>query len=166
MKFIRNKNREGFTLIEFMIYTAIVVFLIGTLTLTAVNALNARMKVSAMERVTLSAESAMNNITYAVQNAKAVNSAEGGSLSLDVYPEHDNPTMFSIDNGRLMIKKGTKDAVPITGERVEVTNLSFNNPSTRMVEIAITIEHINPQGILSYEFSGSFRTKENIRVVE
>ncbi len=158
-------NKKGFTLIEFLIYTVIVVFFIGSLTTMAVNALNARVKVTSMERVIRSAELAVDNITDTIRNAKGVNSTGEGAIELEVDPDHDNPTIFALDDGKIVVTRGSKDPVSITGEKVEVTSLSFTNPTSRMVEIEMTIEHINPQGLLSYEYSGTFRTKENIRII-
>ncbi len=160
---IKNRKEKGFTLIEFLIYIGITVFLMTSITLSAINVLNAQAKMSSMERVSHSAEVTINIITHTVQNAQGVESISGDAISLTVSEIHKNPTQFYLDNGRIMIKRGDDDPGPITGERVEVTALSFDNPSPKMIEVTMTIEHVNPQGLISYEFEKTFRFKENIR---
>jgi Tfp pilus assembly protein PilV len=156
------QRKDGFTLMEFLIYIGILVFLMTALSLIAVNVLNMRAKINAVDRVSRNTEMAMNIITGNIQNAKSVNSA-GASLSLEIYQGYNDPTVFSLSDGKIMMSRGGRDAVPITSDKVEVTSLSFSNPSSRMVEIEFTIENVNPQSFFSYDFEKTFSTKENVR---
>ncbi len=162
MSISKVKCQGGFTLIEFLAYVGIVVFLMSALTMTAIGILNARAKINAMDRVAKNTEIIMNTITGTVQNAKSVNSA-GSSLSLEIYQGYNDPTVFSLNDGSLMISRGGKDAVQTTSDKVEITSLSFSNPSSRMVEVEFTIRNVNTQGLVSYEFERTFSTKENVR---
>ncbi|MCF7845500.1 MAG: type II secretion system GspH family protein [Candidatus Pacebacteria bacterium] len=154
--------QKGFTLIEFLIYIGIVVFLMSSLTFISLNVLRVRAKINAIDRVSRNTEMAMNTITNMVQNAKSVNSA-GGSLNLEIYQSHNDPTVFTLSDGKIMMSRGGRVAVPITTEGVEVTDLTFTNPTSRMVEIEITMRNVNPQNLFYYEFEGTFNTKENVR---
>ncbi len=160
---IKNCKEKGFTLIEFLIYIGITVFLMTSITLSAINVLNAQARMSSMERVSHSAEVTINIITHTIQNAQGVDSIGGSAISLNVSEIHKDPTQFYLEDGRIMIKRGDDAPSPITGERVEVTALSFNNPSPKMIEVMMTIKHVNPQDLISYEFERTFRFKENIR---
>jgi type II secretory pathway pseudopilin PulG len=156
------REDEGFTLIEFLIYIGIVVFLMGSLTFISLNVLRVRAKINAIDRVSRNTEMAMNTITNMVQNAKSVNSA-GSSLSLEIYQSHNDPTVFTLSDGKIMMSRGGRAPVPITTEGVEITDLTFTNPTPRMVEIEITMKNVNPQNLFYYEFEGIFNTKENVR---
>jgi Tfp pilus assembly protein PilW len=155
-------SEKGFTLMEFLIYIGIVTFLITAITFAAINILNAGVKMNAMHRVSSNGETAMDVITKSIRGAKGVNSA-GSSLSLETHYSHDNPTVFTLSDGQLKIKRGSDEAIAITDSNVEVTSLSFSNPSSRMVEIEVTIENVNEQGLVSYDFEKTFSSKENIR---
>jgi hypothetical protein len=62
-----------------------------------------------------------------------------------------------------MMSRGGRAPVPITTEGVEITSMTFTNPTPRMVEIEITMKNVNPQNLFYYEFEGTFNTKENVR---
>jgi len=72
------------------------------LSLIAVNVLNMRAKINAVDRVSRNTEMAMNIITGNIQNAKSVNSA-GASLSLEIYQGYNDPTVFSLSGLRATV---------------------------------------------------------------
>ncbi len=157
-----SQREGGFTLIEFLVYIGIVTFLITAITFSALNILNARAKINAIERVSRNGETAMDIITSNIRDAKGVNSF-GSSLSLETHYSHSDPTVFDLDEGQLRIKRGSDDAVSITDSNVDVVSLSFSNPSSRMVEVEMTIRNVNKQGLAMYEAEKTFSTKENVR---
>ena len=170
-KTINSKKNSGFTLIEFLIYSVIVSFIIGALTLAAINIMGSRTKVSVTEEVSHNGKMVLGIISLHVRNADSftVSLAED-ELSLQMPLEE---VIFSrgesSDPGRyeLLIQRGSSSPFPITTETVNVKDLSFidasyeESPGT--VKMEVTIEYYTPSGRKEYEFERIFKTTENLR---
>ena len=166
-------DREvGFTLIEFLLYSVIVAFVVGSLVLSGINILQGRAQVGALEEVNHNGKLAMEKITASIREAESINHPSLGSgaeyLSLKMPIEIDNPTIFEVDvNKALTIKRGVEVPVPITSERVNVSSLTFTNVSYSAtggaVRIRMEIKYSNPTGRDVYEIERTFYTTENIR---
>ncbi len=168
---VKGKN-NGFTLIEFLIYSVIVSFIIGSLVLTGVNIMQAKARIDIMEEVNYSGRTVLNTITSYIRQAEEViypvPGNSGDYLSLGVSISELSPTIFELDeNGMLMIKRKEDPAALITTENIRVSSLTFTNlsysgtPGT--VKIEIKIEYLNPSGRSEYDFEKTFYTAENIR---
>lgn len=161
MKFL-NKKEEGFTLMEFLIYIGIVVFMMTNLTLAAMNVMFGRVKVTAMESVSRNGSFAMEKINYAIRNAEAINSVGSSSLELAMPSSKNNPTTFGLSNGSITMQEGTQSQVLLTTSKVNVTGLNFTQIPGKAVQVEMTVEFANPQNMKEYEFIRTFRTIENL----
>lgn len=169
-KKINNQNCCGFTLVEFLIYSTIVTFVVGGLVLTGINVLQGRARVKTVEEVNHNGKMAMEKIASHVRKAEDINHPEAGNeadyLSLAMFEEEDSPTVFNVEEGALMIKRGVKDAKPITAEAVKIESLKFTNvsyPDGGTVRVETTMEHDDITGRVEYGFKRSFYTTENLR---
>lgn len=169
-KKINNQNCCGFTLVEFLIYSAILAFVVGGLVLTGINVLQGRARVKTVEEVNHNGKMAMEKIASHVRKAEDINHPEAGNeadyLSLAMFEEEDSPTVFNVEEGVLMIKRGVKDAKPITAEAVKIESLKFTNvsyPDGGTVRVETTMEHDDITGRAEYGFKRSFYTTENLR---
>ena len=158
--------RAGFTLIEFLIYSVIVAFIMGVLVLSGVNVMQARTRVAVAEEVNHNGRVAMNRILTNIRHAKSIDSISSDILSLEVPLSVNSPTIFEVIDGILTIKRGTEEPLPITTETVTVSNLEFVNlsyPETETIRIAMTLEYSAPLQREEYEFERTFYVTENIR---
>lgn len=157
------RNQKGFTLIEFLIYAGIVVFVMTALTLTAVNILHARVRITSIEEVAQNGRFGIEKMTHTIRNAESIERVDGDSLVLEVSSSRDNPTEFTLSDGNLVVIKGGREPGSLTTGKVNVSELVFTERSDQAVRIEMTVDFHNPQNRQEYEFRRTFRTTENIR---
>ncbi len=162
----RNKKSKGagFTLIEFLIYTGIVVFVMTMLTLLSINVLNARVKILAMGDVNQGARFMMERIAYEIRNSQAIISATDSSLVLEKSLEIYNPTSITINEEKLILTKGGSFQGSLTAEKIKVTSINFTRLGEDGVEIKMTVEYYNPQERQEQSFIRTFQTTESVRL--
>ncbi len=165
-KIKNNKKESGFTLIEFLVYSVIVAFIMGVLVLSGVNVMQSRMRVAVAEEINQNGRIAINRIISNIRHAESINSISPGVLSLEMPLSLNSPTVFEVTDGTLTIKRGTEEPLSITTETVTVSNLEFVNlsyPETETIRIAMTLEYSAPLQREEYEFERTFYVTENIR---
>ena len=160
----------GFTLIESIIYMAVVSILLISAGAIITNILFGKAKYTAEEEVGQNARFIMEKITAEIRNAMAINQPDpglaGGELSLDVSSVAENPIIFQLTGGKVQIKRGGGGGIDLSSDEVEITNLQFLNVSlaseSGAVRIQMTIKYKNPQNRQEYNFEESFYTTKNI----
>ncbi len=156
-------NKDGFTLIEFLIYSTIVVFVIGSLTMMGVNVMYGRVHTAAMRDVNKNARFSMSRMTSLIREAESAEVLSGGDLlSLTFSDPEENPTEVYVDEGVLQLVRGGGDPVDLTDEKV-VVSIVFSQPEADLILIEAVFEFFNPAEMEEYEIIKSFRTLENIR---
>ena len=158
---------QGFTLVELIIYIAILagilVLVIGFLW----NVIFGNVKETAYQEVQQNGRFAIAKITQEIKKATGINSPlpsdpPSSSLSLSMAAFHLNPTVFDVGGGKLRITQGTRGPYELTSDQVIVSSLQFTNlsyldtPGT--IQIEMTIDHINPGARTEYEASISLRS--------
>lgn len=162
---------KGFTLIEFLLYIALVgvVFTIGLE--ISLNVLFARTKARSIAVVAENARLTLDAITQETRNAQRVTSPSRGvnssSLSLNTAVAENNPTVFSLSAGTLMMSKGTAPAAALTSPLVEVSLLGFQNVSYAgapdAIRITFTLAFRNPANRPEFTYQESFFTTVTVR---
>jgi len=123
-------HQKGFTLIELVVYVAIMSALV-----TMVSGLygmmgKAREKTALIAAVESQGSQAMHVITQTLRNSRVV-SEPGGSvatstLTITTYAASSTPTVFFTSSSVLYMTEGST-TVPITGSGVVVTSIAFSN---------------------------------------
>lgn len=142
-------TRQGFTLVELMIYITIIsIFLVSAIQFS-VAVLQAGEKARIQTEVQQNARFAMERIRREIRTADDVNTgastfgAHPGVLSLAHDDVVSDPTIFDVSSGALRIKQGTGSPTNLTSSRVEVTNFVVQNRSvagrTRNIQIQLTL---------------------------
>jgi type II secretory pathway pseudopilin PulG len=163
-----NNMNRGFTLIEFIIYIAIV----GGILIVTFNfggeIIYGNVKSQAMREVQQNSRLAIEKITEAILEASDINNPVSGNsdatLSLVMQDLHLSPTIFEITDGKLMVTQRKNGPHELTNNRVKVTKLQFTNisyantPGT--IRVQMTIEHVNPNNLSQYE--ASLETEDTI----
>ena len=168
-------GRQGFSLIEVLIYIAIMAFAVVAIASFSISIANSRNKNYVVGEVQANGRGAFNIITQRILAAEGVNvglstfDTDPGILSLQMADAAKNPTIINLtaDNGILQITEGASNAVSITSDEVQVTNLVFTNvtPAGRRenIRMEITIEYDNPSGDQEFEYSQSLQTSTSLR---
>lgn len=156
------KNKKGFTLIEILLYSAIV----GTMLVLMVgflwNIVLGNIKEASYQEVQQNARLALNKITQEIKKSDGLINPLAGdppvsSLSLSMATSQLNPTIFDIDGGKLRITRGSLGSSYLTSDQTIISNLQFTNlsysdtPGT--IRIEMTIDYSNPNSRTEYQAS-------------
>lgn len=159
-------RRQGFTLIEFIIYIAIVAFILVLMTGFLWDTISGDIKETSYQEVQQNGRFTLAKIIQETKRATSINNPLPGisanSLSLAMANPSFNPTIFDLYQGKLRIIQGTDGPYDLTTNGVIVGNLKFTNlsfvdtPGT--IRIEMEINHINPSGRVEYQSSMDFKS--------
>jgi prepilin-type N-terminal cleavage/methylation domain-containing protein len=167
--------QKGFTLIETLIYLAIVGGAVSGFVLFSLGVGDSRSKNYVVQEVHGNTRTALGIISQRLRAAEAVNTASStfgtdpGVLSLQMSDAAKNPTVIDLtaDNGVLQVTEGASSSVAITSDEVNITNLVFTNltaSSTREnIRVEITAEYNNPSGDVEFTYTQSLQTAVSVR---
>jgi hypothetical protein len=162
LSFNESRNFTGFTLIEFLIYMGIVVFVMATLTLSGINIIAGRSSVIMMGEINKNVNFSLGRITYLIRNAESINYAGGNSLSLEMSSPVENPTEIYLEDGSILISRGGYEG-RLTTETVEITALNFEEFENNAARIEMTIIFKKPPGKQEDSIERSFQVTETVR---
>ncbi len=125
------KNNQGFTLIETLIYSAIVTgFLTFALTISY-QIINSSDRSTDLVELNENQQFVTEKIGWALSNISAINTPSSGnsasSLSVNRLNYGGNPIVISLSGGTVMFSTSSLSAVPLTNSHVTVSNLTFRN---------------------------------------
>lgn len=168
-KFLRNTKPNlgsGFTLIELVIYSAIVGVMLILMIGLFWNIISSNIKETAYQTVQQNTRFAIIKITQEVKGASGINNPLPGfssdSLSLSMADSSLDPTLFDLVEGKLRITQGSFGPYELTSDEVQVSSLQFTNlsyPDTPgTIRIVMVLDHINPGGRIEYQASISVKS--------
>jgi prepilin-type N-terminal cleavage/methylation domain-containing protein len=168
--------KKGFTLIEIMVYVAIIGLVVITFVNFSLSVADAGSKAYVEQEVQANARLALDIFRQRVMAANGINigtsifGSDPGTLSLSMANGTINPTIFSLssDNGSLQIAEGVGSPIALTSNRVKVTNLVFTNltsPNNKRenIKIDLTLEYENTDSDIQYSYAQSFSTAVSLR---
>lgn len=120
--------RSGFTILEMIIYTAIVGMILVTTVYVTSTMYNVRARVNSSSIVHESMEYAEKRILISLHGATAVTFPASGSsstLQLTMPDAAMDPTIFSLAGGQIWIKEGSQANLPLTSSEVDISELQF-----------------------------------------
>jgi type II secretory pathway pseudopilin PulG len=141
----------GFTLVEMLVYIAIVSMVGGVLTSVLISNLRAYDKSQARQNVLNNVHDSLRIITEEIKYAKSVYTptsvfaSDSGQLSLEVtfnLPAGENITYidYYLDGGRIYEKREGLLTLPITSERVFVERLRFEQNTVSASQDSVSVE--------------------------
>jgi len=165
-KTAEKKKVSGFTLIEIIIYGALVTMIIGALVLTSVNILGARARITAMEEVSHNARFALERIMSEIRGSQAIETVSGSQLKITNID--GDPVEFNLTEGVIKMSRGEgATRFSLTGSSVNVSSLQFSDVSyedtSGAIRIEMTVEFANPLGRPEWDFQRTFYATENLR---
>lgn len=164
------KGQKGFTLVELLLYAA----LVGIVAVTALVFLSVLQSQRVRSQVILEVEEqgarALQIMTQTVRNATAIGSPTAGNtaaaVSLTVPTGSLSPTVFDLSAGALRVTEGASLPVALTSARVTVSGLTFTNLSRSgtpgTVRIQLTVSYNSSAG-REYNYSKTFISSASIR---
>lgn len=155
-------SKKGFTLVEILLYIAIlstmILLILGFLTM----AMNLKVKNETITEVDYQGAYIMSLILNRVKNAENISFPEKGSSSDElIFNSGESEIIINAIGGVVYIKEGENDMININNNYVSISNLSFNNlgseETSDSIQIIFEIERVNETGRMEYHFQRSFR---------
>jgi len=170
-KNIKIKNKQGFTLVELMLYIVITTGIIFSFIAFLQTILEARVKNQTIAEVEQNGMQIIQIINQTVRNATAITTplqgATGATLTLTVPMGVNSPTIFDLLTGNLRIKEGTGANIALSSPRITVSGLSFQNVTRGgtpgSVKYQFTVTYVNPSGKNEYNFTRTFYASASVR---
>lgn len=164
--------KKGATLLEFMIYLAIVSFVLVAAAGFAYEFVQTQAKATAIEEVTQNGKYALARIATEVREASGINTGSSvfgtnpGTLSLATSTGGTNPTMFAVGGTTLNITQGTGETMPLISSRAQVVEFVIEDLTvtgkTKIVRIKLTLKYANPANIPALNVSSTFETTARV----
>lgn len=165
------RRTDGYTLIELLLYVAIVAIVLSAVTALFGITSDARVKNQSMSEVNEQGVSAMEYISQTLRTATSVSSpaaaASASSLTLVVPTASLSPTIINVSSGALQVKEGAAAAVSLTDSKVQVTAFNVTNltrsGTSGTVQVSFTLSRINSLGRNEYDYQKTFTTTASMR---
>lgn len=138
------KDHRGFTLIELIIYIALVsIFLTGAV-FFAWDVVYGREKSFIQQTVQQEDRRAILRLGFEIRRAETINSITPTQLSLEMAEEGINPTLFSLSDGTLQMTQGAFGPYDLTSNQVYVSSLEFvdlssTNSNSKNIQVALSL---------------------------
>jgi prepilin-type N-terminal cleavage/methylation domain-containing protein len=145
MKNIKNDNPQGFTLIEVLLYVAIVSIIFGGILAFMEIVFNVRTKQQAVAKVESSGNLIISTLTQNIRNAKSITlpaaSSTSQSLNLVMKDGGISPVVVALSEGAIRISERGMSTTTLASQNVTALNLIFTN-----------LSRSNTPGSLRFEF--------------
>jgi len=162
---IKTGFTKGFTIIEFLIYIAILAIAIAGMGLILSNIFRVGVRTDVIQEVSHNGRFAMQRIGQAVRESSDIvePATEGNVLELSFEDEDKDPTVFDVSEGKLRIKEGSGNYIELTTSSVIVDRLVFKKVSDDSVKVEMNISFDNSQGLPEHEFKSFFTSSFALR---
>jgi Tfp pilus assembly protein PilW len=167
---------RGATILEFLIYVALVGAILVTVTQFSSEFIAAQAKTLVLNEVAQNARFAVSRMEAEIRGATGVNvgastfGSSPGTLSISQSAPAVDPTVFTLTSGVLTMQQGAGAAVPITGSKVEVLEFVVNNVSvtgkTRAVQLRLRIRHANSGNLVEFTAETTVETTVRIPLID
>lgn len=147
-------DERGFTILEFVIYIALVAIVVGAAVMFALQFTLTQAKASVFAQVTRNGQFSMNRIEVETREADSVDVGASvfvsnpGTLTLVTTNGATNPTVFTVTNGQLTVQQGVDPAIPLTDPDVVVSEFTLENlaPHGRSQHVRVHLKVMLPGG--------------------
>ncbi len=161
-------SRDGYTMIEMLLYIAIFSLIIGSILSVASSISTQRIQNQITQEVDYQGQLILTDITQNLRNASTINQPSAGnssaSLSYNTSVVVNNPTVYdtAVDQSmnKLRFRVGSSNAEYITSSRVNISNLTFVNRTINggrdSIEVSFTLNYYNPSGKIQLQYQKNF----------
>lgn len=169
----KNKTKKAFTLVETLLYIALVGILLTSIVTFLSAILATESKNEAIFEVDQQATFVIDKVTDTIRNAEAINSpsagSNGNSLSLEMANASEDPTVFSLNGGIMEITEGSSGSIPISTNNVTISGLTFYNltppssPDAQSVKFVFTVTFNSSSGRQESNYTQTYHAAATIR---
>ena len=168
-------KKNGFTLIEIIIYVALAGIFLTGVTYFAIGLLTGQAKTLVEQEVTDNLRNAMRRIEFEIRNAQDINSVTSSDLCLKMSNTTYNPTRIYLSSGKVRIAwgGGTTNCSAMTNDQqltsnlVTVNSLIFNNYSngttTKNISFNLDISYNSSSGGQQWIKNQNYTTDAELR---
>ncbi len=161
------KRAAGLTLIEIIIYVAIMGVMATALTMMTVNMIQLKSKSLVMQEVNSSLRFIADKISFEIKNAKSLGAIGASSITLNTQDSTRNTTIFDLNTGNIRMTVGTSVASLnsnlVNISAFTVTNLSSGTSKTANVNYVITGNYKNAGGRSEFTYSATVEGSSEVR---
>ncbi len=169
------EKKRGFTLIETLIYVAIIGMVVASFVVFVMSISDLRNKAYVISEVQANCRTTLDIISQKIRAATGINTvlstfeSDPGVLSLSMADSAKNPTVINLDqdDGILQITEGIAGPIAITSDEIRITNLVFTNLTSMSkrgnIKIEITAAFNNAGTDIEYNYLQSLQTAVNLR---
>lgn len=119
------KNKRGFTLIELILYIAIISIVMGALIPFAWQVIRGSVKSATEQEISSQARFVSERIKYEIRNANSINSTSASSIDLNT--DTNATTVIDLSGGKVRIKYGAGATVNLNSDDTNITTLTFTD---------------------------------------
>jgi type II secretory pathway pseudopilin PulG len=152
------KPRErGFTLMELLIYSGILIISAGLITGIVVTVSRANLKTQVEEDLNNQLMIFEEVFRQKIQAATSINSISGSYLSLEMSDSNKNPTNFTLTNDVVSIEEGSTSPLGLNNsEKIKVTSLIFTPTGPETTDISDTYHYAWSENVgwIDFAYSG------------
>lgn len=167
----KQKLKKGFSLVETLLYIAIVSTVVVALTsFLSVNQ-NTAARNQTINEIDQQGAQILQTITQTIRNATSVTGpvvgTPGSTLTLVVTDGAKSPTIFDLSGGAIRIKEGAGAAINISSNRVTASAVTFTNlkpgSAKDSIKIQFTLTYNNPNNIQIFNYNQTFNATADLR---
>lgn len=170
MKF--NNQQNGFTLIEALVYIALVSGILITATTFAWNIVNSRTIAFTAQEVEQNGRFIMQKISQTFKEANKINAPLIGNSDNTIIVELDDAgseiVTITQSGNNIQYQYNSDPVVELNSDLVNITNLQFSNLSTtngssRNIVVSFSISHVNPNNRPEWSYTQDYQTSIELR---
>jgi type II secretory pathway pseudopilin PulG len=163
-------RQQGYTLIELLLYVAMIGTLLTSVTYFFGVVVDARVKNQTVTEVNDQGTALMDYVTQTIRNATSITAPTTGvsaaSLTLVVPTGSLSPTVFNMNSTTMQVKEGAGSVLPLTNDKVQLSGLTFKNLSRAStpgsVQVSFTLSRVNANNRNEYDYQKTFTTTAEV----
>lgn len=170
----RHKNHRGFTLMETILYVAIISIFVGGVILFSWDMVYGNVKSSVQREVMDNLRLASKKIQYEIRNASDVSINSSSSITLTSAEASRNQTLIDLNGGRIRFGYGNSGSCTyaspcyLTSSHVVVTSLTFTNlsntgSSSKVIRFSINMRYDNNSNRKDWNYQETFTSSAETR---
>lgn len=168
------KQQQGITLIEIIIYVAILGFVATAFMTMSINMLSLKSKSISQQEISSNLRLLSQKINYEIKNAKSISNANSNNITLILSDPSRSPTVFELDNGNLRMGFGSTGSCPSTSPCIlnsnlvnisafSVTNLSSGDTLSQNIKYTLSGNYKNTSGRAEFDAEASLTDSVELR---
>lgn len=168
----KNINQNGFTLIELILYIALISIFITGAILFVWDLIYSEVKSGVEQEVNQTLRFVSKRVLYEIRNSSGINSVSATSISLSNSDSSKNPTVIDVNANQIRIGQGNSGSCPISSpcfltpvsliSNINFTNLSSGSDTYNIkFEVSVAKDSDRDEWDYSESYSSSAEIRSN-----